>query len=74
MVGFVGTALLTSVFGLGLLVIGRDRWWVKICAVPLVVVFLLMALWILLTGLLHTEAPRPPGQGVDGSGLPCPGG
>lgn len=73
-VGFVGTALLTLVFGLGFLVIGRHRWWIKVGAVPLVVVFLLIGLWILLTGLLHTEAPGPPGQGVDGSGLPCPGG
>lgn len=73
-VGLIGVAVITLIAGLALFVIGQHQWWVKMGAVAVAAAFVLVTLWILLIGFLHTEAPGPPAQGIDGSGLPCPGG
>ncbi|MFV8141963.1 hypothetical protein ACNQR7_30735 [Mycolicibacterium senegalense] len=68
----VVAALLCFLVGVWLVVRSPRRWWLKASAVVAVFIASPAATFILLMGLLHSEAPTPPSHGIDGSGLPCP--
>lgn len=72
-VSLAGAAVLSLSIGLVVMLTSHHRWWAKLGALALLAVSFLVTLWILLMGYLHTEAPGPPGQGIDGSGMPCHG-
>lgn len=70
-VGLVAIGVIGLVGGLIRVLIGSNRWWVKLGSAVIAAALLLAALWLVLIGLLLTDSPSPAREGLDGAGLPC---